>query len=159
MTYVPVIPTEYQRDRQDLHDVISAIVDAFILSENGQVGRAYASSMPASLQGELPIIILGDIEENTIHTTQLRITTFTGTLWYVDRFPERGAYSDRVNVWADRMRDLFTANGHITLDDGLEMEMHQTTLQEGELVQGNVTFGAPGLQFVGTVQRGYNQGS
>ncbi len=158
MAYTPVIPSEYQQDRQDLHDVISAIMDAFIASENGQVGRAYAASFPASLQGELPLIVMGDIEEAIVHTTQLRITTFTGTVWYVDRFPEREAYSTRVNTWADRMRDLFTANGHIVLDDGLEAEMHQTTVQEGELRQGNVVFGAPGLTFVMTVQRGYTQG-
>ncbi len=159
MTYVPVIPTEYQQDRQDLHDVIGAMVDAFIVSENGQVGRRYASEFPAGLQGELPLVVLGDIEEAIQHTTQLRITRFTGTLWYIDTFPERGAYSDRVNRFADRMRDLFTANGHIVLADGLEAEMHQVTFQEGELRQGNVVFGAPGLQFVMTVQRGYTQGT
>lgn len=157
MTYTPNIPATYQQDRQDLNDVIEAIVRAFMASENYQIGRAYASEFPAGLQGELPLIVLGDIEEQIVHTTQLRITTFTGTLWYIDQFPERSAYNTRVNAFADKMRDLFSANGHITLADGLEAEMHQTTFQEGELRQGNVVFGAPGLGFTMTVQRGYTQ--
>jgi len=152
MSFTPVIPSSYQTDRQDLNGAIAALIDAFILSESYAVGRIFWSEVPASLTGEAPMIVLGDIVESVSHDMQVRITTFTGTLWYIDWITDRAEFNTRVNRWADRMRDLFTYNVSLV---NPKAELRQTGLQESELRQGDIVVGAPSLTFQYIVQQGY----
>lgn len=147
----PVIPASYQTDRQDLFSALDSLINAFIVSESYAVGRVFWPELPDNLQGEGPIIAVGDVTEEVQHTMQLRLTTFRGTLWYIDFITERREYNARVNRWADRMRDLFTYNRGI-VGQG---ELRQVGFQEGELRQGNSVLGAPALTFEWAVQEGY----
>lgn len=152
MPFTPVIPTSYQTDRQDLNDAIAAIIDAFIVSENYGVGRKFQSEIPDSFTGEGPLIVLGDIVEEIQHTMSLRITKFSGDLFYVDWFTDRAEYNARVNRYADRMRDLFTENRSTVNSNA---ELRQVGFREGEFRQGQLVFGAPSVQWEYIIQEGY----
>lgn len=151
MTYTPVIPASYQTDRQDLNDALGVLIDAFIVSESYAVGRKFMSEMPDSLTGEGPLIVLGDITETVQHTMQLRITTFSGSIFYIDSFPSRTEYNTRVNAFADRMRDLLTYNVQITGKG----ELRQVSFAEDERQQGRIIVGAPHVDYEYIVQEGY----
>lgn len=150
--FTVIIPTSYQEDREQLNQALIAIMDAFIASTDFAIIRKAWSELPASLQGEGPFVALGDITETIKHDISLRTTVYTGSIWYVDWMTDREEYNTRVNVFADHMRDLFTANPTIT-GRGL---LQQTGFQEGELQQGQAVFGAPQLNFTYTVQEGRN---
>lgn len=151
MTLNPVvIPSSYQTNRQDLDDALEAIIDAYIASNSHAVVRKFWSELPASLTGEGPFVAIGDIQERITHTEGLRITLFTGSLYYVDWLTDPQEYNRRCNTFADQMRDLFTANPTIT-NRGL---LQQTGFQTGELRQGTLVFGAPQLLFTYNVQEG-----
>jgi hypothetical protein len=152
MPFTPVIPSSYQTDRQDLNDALAAIIDAFIQSEDYAVGRVFASEMPDSFTGEGPMIVLGDITERIRHTMSLRITVFSGDLFYVDWFTDRAEYNRRVNTFADRMRDLFTYNVSTVNPSA---ELRQVGFEEGEFRQGQLVFGAPSVKWEYTIQEGY----
>lgn len=145
-----VIPSSYQTNRQDLGDALEAIIDAFIASNSYAIVRKFWHELPATLMGEGPFVAMGDVTETIRHTEGLRITVFTGSLWYVDWLTDPQEYDSRVNVFADQMRDLFTANPSIT-NRGL---LEQTGFQVGELQQGSTRFGAPQLLYTYTVQEG-----
>lgn len=147
-----VIPSSYTTDRQELNDALEAIIDAFIASTSFAIIRKFWSELPNTLTGEGPFVAIGDIVETIRHTEGLRITLYTGSLWYVDWISDPVEYNERVNVYADHMRDLFTANPTIT-SRGL---LQQVGFQEGELRQGTMTFGAPQLLFTYNVQEGRN---
>lgn len=152
MPYAPVIPASYQSNRQDLNDALAAIIDAFIASENYTVGRKFQSEIPDSFTGEGPLIVLGDITETIQHTMQLRITRFSGDLFYVDWLTDRAEYNTRVNTFADRMRDLFTYNVSTVNADA---ELRQIGFEEGEFRQGQLVFGAPSVKWEYIIQEGY----
>lgn len=152
MTYTPVIPGSYQSNRQDLNDALEAIINAFIASESYAIGRKFMSEMPDLVAGEGPLIILGDISEAIQHTMQLRITTFTGSLIYLDWITARGEYNTRVNRFADKMRDLFTYNRSTVNPDAV---LQQTGFEEGEMQLGNLTFGVPQVNYTYVIQEGY----
>lgn len=152
MPYVPVIPASYQTNRQDLNDALEAIVNAFIVSESYAIGRKFQSEMPDTLTAEGPLIVLGDITEAIQHTMQLRITTFTGTLIYVDWMTDRQEYNTRVNRFADHMRDLFTYNRSTVNPDAV---LQQTGFEEGEMQLGNMVFGVPSVTYTYVIQEGY----
>lgn len=147
-----VIPSSYQEDRQQLNEAIGALIDAFIVSQDYAIGRVFASELPASLTGEGPLIVLGDITETIKHDISLRTTVWTGAIWYVDWLTDPSETNTRVSIFADHMRDLFTANPTITGRGLLE----QVGFQEGELQQGTLVFTAPQLLFTYTVQEGRN---
>jgi len=147
-----IIPSSYQTDRQELNDALEAIIQAFIASTSYEVVKKFWSELPATLMGEGPFVALGDLTETIRHTEGLRITLFTGSLWYVDWITDPSEYNTRVNRFADMMRDLFTANPTIS-SRGL---LQQVGFQEGELHQGSATFGAPQLLFTFNVQEGRN---
>ncbi len=151
MPYTPVIPTSYQTDRADLTAALTALIDAFIASESYAVGRVFWPEIPDNLAGEGPIIALGEVTETVQHTMQLRITTFTGELWYIDWITERSELKARVDRWADRMRDLLTYNPQITGKG----ELREITITEGTRRQGTLEFDAPTLRFEYVVQEGY----
>lgn len=146
----PVIPTSWQTNRADIQAAIVAIVDAFIASTDYAIVRKVWHTMPQSLAGEGPFVAIGAITETVRHTEGLRITTFEGTLAYVDQLQDNMEVDDRINVWSDRMRDLFTANARIIPFGMLE----QTGLEEGELSQGALRFAAPTLAWRYVVQEG-----
>lgn len=150
--FTVVIPSSYQEDRQQLNEAIGALIDAFIVSQDYAIGRVFASELPASLTGEGPLIVLGDITETIKHDISLRTTVWTGAIWYVDWLTDPSETNNRVSIFADHMRDLFTANPTITGRGLLE----QVGFQEGELQQGQLVFTAPQLLFAYTVQEGRN---
>ena len=151
MSYNVVIPASYQTDRQDLDAALTQLIDAFIVSESYEVGRKWKDTIPDTFTGEGPLIVLGDVLETIQHTMQLRITVFTGTIFYVDWLTARGEVHARVSRWADRMRDLFTYNVQVTGKG----ELRQTGFMEGEFKQGQLLFAAPSIQFEYEVQEGY----
>jgi len=157
MPFTPVIPSSYQTNRVDLMEALAAIVDAFIVSQSYAIGRQFQSALPASLSEEGPLIVIGDVQESITHAegqgsqgSGLRTTVFSGDLFYVDWVTDRAEAADRVDVWADHMRDLFTVNAR-TLPNGV---LEQRGLQEGELNQGSLVFTAPSIQFTYTVLEG-----
>ena len=145
-----VIPSSYQTNRQDLDDALQAIIDAYIASNSYAIVRKFFSELPATLAGEGPFVAIGDIIETIRHTEGLRITLFTGSLYYVDWLTDPVEYNTRCNTFADQMRDLFTANPTIT-NRGL---LQQTGFVTGELSQGSLRFGAPQVLFTYNVQEG-----
>lgn len=154
MPFTPVIPSSYQQDRQDLHDCLEGLIQAFIVSESYECGRVWLSSLPDSFTGEGPMIVLGDITEATLHDSGTRRTVFAGQLFYVDWITDRDEVGTRVDRWADKMRDLFTANPIILLNDGLAAELVQLGFAEGEFTQGSTVYAAPSIAFEFRVQRG-----
>ena len=152
MPFVPIIPASYTTDRQDLNDALEALLDAFIASTSFAIVRKFWSELPNTLTGEGPFVAIGDITEDIKHDISLRTTVYSGSLWYVDWLTDPTEYNARVNVFADHMRDLFTANPTIT-GRGL---LQQVGFQEGELRQGTMNFGAPQLLFTYNVQEGRN---
>lgn len=152
MPFTPIIPASYQQDRKDLQDALLALIDAFIASTSFAIVRKFWSELPNTLTGEGPFVALGDITETITHDISLRTTVYTGALWYVDWLTDPSEYNDRVAVFADHMRDLFTANPTIT-GRGL---LQQVGFQESELRQGVMNFGAPQVLFTYNVQEGRN---
>ena len=152
MSFTPIIPSSYQEDRVELIAAVQALIDAFIVSQSYSIGRIFWSELPASLTGEGPMIVLGDINEAIKHDISLRTTVFTGTIIWVDWLTDPDEASARAAVFADHMRDLFTANPTITGRGLLE----QVGYQEAELRQCQLTFNAPQLLFTYTVHEGRN---
>lgn len=152
MTFTPILPTSYQEDRVELVEAIGVLIDAFIAQQSYAIGRIFWSELPASLTGEGPMIVLGDINEAIKHDISLRTTVFSGSITWVDWLTDPDEASLRAAVFADHMRDLFSANPTITGRGLLE----QVGYQEGELRQGQLAFNAPQLLFTYTVQEGRN---
>jgi hypothetical protein len=152
MTYSPIIPTDYQTDRQDLNDALAAIVDAFIASESYKVGRMFVSEMPDSFTAEGPLIVLGDIDEQVSFTDQSWATLFSGKIIYIDWMTDRVEYNARVNVWADKMRQLLAVNRSTVNPAAI---LQQTGFNDGiETRQGSIIVGAPEIAFTYHVRRG-----
>lgn len=150
MSFSPVIPTEYSTRRADLYEALGVLVDAFIASESYQCGRAFRTTVPDSLTREVPLIVIGDVTEVSQPTIQLRVTTFTVQLYYLDWVTDREEFAARVNRWADRMRDLLRFNARL-IPDGV---LVHTGFQPGEMQQGKVVLGAPFVTVLYEVQDG-----
>lgn len=150
MSFVPVIPPDYSSHRADLYEALGALVDAFIASESYQCGRAFRTSVPDTLTAEVPLIVIGDVTEQSQPTIQLRVTTFTVQLYYLDWITARAEFVARVNRWADRMRDLLRFNARL-IPDGV---LVHTGFQPGEMQQGKVVLGAPYVTILYEVQDG-----
>ena len=148
-TFTATVPSSWQTRRQDLNDALSAIIAAFQAAVPGVIRRQW-SELPDTLMAEGPFIYLGDITESIQHDAQTRTTTFTGVIGYVDTLADREETNTRINVFADYMRDLFTANVRI-MPTGV---LVQTGFTEGELGQGNVRMTDPHLTFVFRIQEG-----
>ncbi len=152
MTFSPVIPPSYRTDRADLRAAIGAMVDAFIQSESYQIGRMFLSEMPDNFMAEGPLIVISDIGEEVVHDIQTRTSTFRGSLYWIDVFPDHDEYARRVDIFADHMRDLFTYNARLV--DPAAGELYQAAFSEEERSQGPFTFGTPHVDFVYRVQVG-----
>lgn len=149
----PVIPSSYQTNRQDLCDALEALIDAFIVSENYEIGRVFLMDMPDTFTAEGPTIAIGEITESVVHDMQTRTTTFSGSLFWLDVFPSHEEYRARVNTWADHMRDLFTENPSIV--NAASGVLEQVAFMEDERQQGAFTIAAPHVDFVFRIQEGY----
>lgn len=139
----PVIPTDWTSSRQDLNAALEALIQAFIASTDYAVVRKFWSELPQSVTGEGPAAILTEVTEAITHDQGTRNTLFEGRLVYIDFITDPVEVNARINLWADRMRDLFTANARILAPYMLE----QTGFQEGELEQGMVRVQAPYITF------------
>lgn len=154
MSFTPVLPPTYtpQRDRQDLVAAMEALVDAYIAQAGFQLGRQWQSALPDSFTGEGPLIVLGDITETIRHDAQLRHTLFAGSLFYVDFITDRTQTGERIDQWADYMRDLFTYNASLV---NPAQVLTQVGFAEGEFTQGSLVFAAPSVAWEYRVQEGY----
>lgn len=139
----PVIPTSWTSSRQDLNAALEALIQAYIEASDWAVVRKFWSELPQSLTAEGPAAILSEVTETVSHDSGTRTTLFDGRLVYVDFLTDPVEVNARINVFADRMRDLFTANASILPPYLLE----QTGFQEGEMEQGTVRVQAPFVTF------------
>ena len=113
MTYTAVVPvTRWESNRQDLNDLLSDMIAAFQAQVPGVIRKQW-SEIPASFTGETPLIYLGDLVETITHDSGLRVTKWAGQIGYVDTSPDNQEANTRANVFADYMRELFTANARI----------------------------------------------
>jgi hypothetical protein len=115
MPFTVVIPSLFQTNRADLQDAIQAMVSSF------QTAHRHGF-------------------ETVTHDAGLRVTTFTGSIVYVDTLAFAPETNDRSNVFLDYMRDLFSANAQVFSTGILE----ETGVTEAELPWG------PSVETTGT---------
>jgi hypothetical protein len=134
MPYTPVVPTtRWETDRADTNDFLMAMLGAFQAAVTGVVRQRW-TEIPASFTGEVPLVYLGPITETILHDSGLRQTTFTGEIGYVDHAPDNQEANDRANVFADYMRELFTANARIKPTGILrEVQLAEAPTSQGPL--------------------------
>ena len=138
MPFTVVIPTLFQTNRADLQDAIQAMVSSFQTAHPGIVNQMW-QARPAG-PGEFPLVYIGKIDETVTHDAGLRVTTFTGSIVYVDTLAFAPETNDRSNVFLDYMRDLFSANAQVFSTGILE----ETGVTEAELPWG------PSVETTGT---------
>jgi hypothetical protein len=132
MPYSIVVPTSrWETNRADLNDALQQIIAAFQTTVPGVIQKFW-SEIPESYTGELPLIYLGELPETIIHDDGLRQTTWRGTLNYVDTSPDNRDANNRSNIFADYMREMFTANARV-IPPGI---LQQTGLSETRAAQG-----------------------
>jgi hypothetical protein len=115
VTITATIPTTFTTDRQDVHELLLAISDAWIAycQANGiaqGIVRARWHTLPEDLSGEGPFVYISEITEQIQHDMNTRVTVFEGGLGYVDVLSDPEETDDRINHFSDYMRDIFTAN-------------------------------------------------
>ena len=149
------LPSSYGTWRQDVHAALLAMLDAFraAASTSGIVHMNY-HALPDSISGDMPFTYIGEFGAPKVEfSNQVRTTTFSGTLGYVDSIERRDALDDRINEFIDLMRDLFTLNINILPPGILAITSEETgpkELRQGQLVYGHAEIG---WSFV--VQEGY----
>lgn len=131
MTFTPIIPTSWDPTRQTVNDFLDAIVTGF-QAQYPSVVRKFWSEIPATYAGEVPLVYLGDLTEAIVHDAGLRVTTYTGSIGYVDVSPDNQEANTRANAFADYFREVFTANARI-YPPGI---FQQTGLSEGRASDG-----------------------
>lgn len=150
MTFTPVIPSQWETDRQDLNTALGLMIAAFQAVQPGVVRKAW-SEIPQSYTGETPLVYLGDIVETIQHTPAIQWQEFTGQIGYVDTSPDNQEANTRANTFADFFRELFKVNYHL-LPRGY---LQQTGLSEAPATQGPLTgFMHLVLTYTFTVQEG-----
>jgi hypothetical protein len=156
-TGTAVIPSSFTTNRQDVHALVIAIADAWITYAlaNGIVKglvRKRWHTLPEDLSGEGPAVYLSEITERITHDMQTRTTVFEGAVAYFDVLSDPQETDDRVNAFADYMRDTFTANAQ-TLPYGM-FEQYQAG-EEPPLHEGTTPFAHFVIRWRFTVQGGY----
>ncbi len=111
-TYPVVIPTTWDPTRQIVNDFLDQIIAGFQSAVPGVVRKQW-SEIPQSLTGETPLVYLAEINETEVHDAGLRVTTFAGTIGYVDVASDNQEANTRANSFADYFREVFTANARI----------------------------------------------
>lgn len=153
MTYTIVVPTSsWTPTRENLNVALGDMIAAFQAAVPGVV-RAWWSEIPPSFTAESPTVWLGDITESITHDAGLRVTTYTGTLEYVDTATDNEEANTRANAFADYFRELFTANARV-LGAGV---LQQTGLREEPATDGPLNaFMHLVLEWTYIVQEGRN---
>lgn len=137
MTFTPITPSLLSTERQDCYDAIAAILDAFIAAQP-TVLRKQHLTFPRTMAGEAPFVYLS-INETIAHDWQTRITVFTGFIGYVDTAADPDEAQDRVNAFADYMREWLTVNSRIIPNK----EFRQIGFEDGERLEGGVLASDP----------------
>lgn len=106
------LPPQWQTDRQDLQAACLAMLNLFVGSYADYI-RAVYTERPLTTVGEGPFVYVGKIVEVTLQDQGIRQTSFHGVFGYVDVLVEPRETSDRVNVFADFMRELLTYNARM----------------------------------------------
>ena len=136
---VVVMPTLSQTDRQDIHSGVLAMLNLFTATYAtdprfgvGGIQRVNYHALPRLRTGEGPFVYLSDITETVHHDSGTRTTTFKGSFGYVDTLVNPEDTDDRVNAWADFMRDVCTVNARM-LPVGIfqEVGLHEAEMPEG----------------------------
>ena len=149
-----VVPATYGTWRQDLHAALMAMLDAFRATANTQgIIHADHHTLPDSLTGESPYTYIGDFQATEQFSSQVRTTTFTGTIGYVDWLTNRDQLDDRINAFMDLMRDLFTLNINVLAPGILAIDSEDKGPKE--LRQDQVVMGHAEIAWSFVVQEGY----
>lgn len=139
--FTPNTPTVASTERQDTYDALAAILDAFIAAQP-TILRKQHLTFPRTMAGEAPFIYLS-INESILHDWQTRITVFSGWIGYVDTVADPDEAQDRVNAFADYMREWLTANPRIIPNK----EFRQVGFEDGERLAGGVLATDPHVTF------------
>lgn len=126
-----VMPSNLQTWRHDVRAGVLAMLNLFT-ANYPNVTRINYQALPRLRVGEGPFCYLSDIVEAIIHDSGTRTTLFTGSFGYVDSLVNPEDTADRVDVWADFMRDVCTANARM-LPYGM---FEETGLHEAEMPEG-----------------------
>jgi hypothetical protein len=146
-----VVPSTWSTTRVDLNAAIVEILDAFIAAVPGIIRKVW-TEVPSGLTGEGPFVYIGDVIEEISHDFGTRSTIFRGMVGYVDVLVDPQETNDRVAVFCDYMRDLFTANARI-LGYGI---FEQTGLTETEIIQGTIRMTNTTVQWKFDIRVGRN---
>lgn len=111
-TPAPVLPTDWQTQRQDIQAAITAMVNLFVASYANYIRKVW-QERPQSATGEGPFIYIGRIIETITHDAGLRQTKFAGRIGYVDVLADPSETNTRINVFGDFMREVMTANARM----------------------------------------------
>lgn len=141
MPFTPVTPTNTSTERQDVYSAVTAIIDAFIAAQP-TILRKHHLTFPRTIAGEVPFVYLS-INESVLHDWQTRITTFDGFIGYVDTNADPQETQQRVNAFADGLREWLTANARIIPDK----EFRQVGFEDGERLQGGALGTDPHVTF------------
>lgn len=164
MTITAVIPTTFQRDRQDVHDLLNAIAAGWIAycranftGTAAGIVRASWHTLPESLDGEGPFVYISEITERIVHDYGTRTTTFEGGLGYVDVLSDPEETDTRINAFSDYMRDVFTYNARTIESDTGRSGMFEETeaMDENPLREGPYPYGHFMIRWRYVVQGGY----
>jgi hypothetical protein len=108
MTFTAVTPSNLQTNRADIRDALMALL-ASAQAATGSFNQAWRAR-PAGV-GEFPLVYLGAINEpKIVHDMQTRVTTFTGSIVYVDTLALASETGARVDAFLDYMREVMTYN-------------------------------------------------
>lgn len=164
MTITAVIPTTFQTDRQDVHDLLVSIGNMWIAycqthftGLSAGVVRKVWHTLPEDLSGEGPFVYISEITERITHDMQTRVTVFEGGLGYVDTLGDPEETDTRINAFSDYMRDVFTANVRtIESDTGRSGMFEQVEAADtNPLHEGPYPFGHFMIRWRYVVQGGY----
>lgn len=136
------LPSQWQTDRQDIQAAVLGMLTLFRTTYPSYI-RAIWTERPLSVVNEGPMVYVGRIVEQTTEDDRaIRQTVFNGVIGYCDTLVDPRETSDRVNVFADFMRELFTFNARMLpqgvfyidgLDDSPEVKqgvnVYQTDVQ------------------------------
>ena len=126
-----VLPGSFQTWRADVRAGVLAMLNLFTASYPA-VARVNYHALPMLRVGEGPFVYLSQIVETVSHDADTRLTVFGGSFGYVDDLINPEDTAGRIDVWADFMRDVCTANARMFPFGMFE----QTGLHEGEMPEG-----------------------
>lgn len=128
--------------RMAFQDGIMSVCTAFAAA-NPTIVRRVSSVRPRSMQGELPVLWLGTIDETVALQQNTRRRDLTAELHYVDTVPDPDQYNSRSNFLVDAILEPLTAGFHAAggasiMEPTLEVEPRD--LDEGGTLYPEVVF-------------------